>query len=85
MFQVGDSVFVNKHGRSEYVGRGTVQDICEEITELDRYFNESHPFYSTYMSWIKSKKAIYIVNLESNIGQAGFLERELSHELVGNK
>ncbi|WP_096188040.1 hypothetical protein [Evansella halocellulosilytica] len=84
MFNVGDTVYVNKHGRSEYVGKGKVKDICSEREELEKYFKESHPFYSTYVSWVKNNKTIYIVDLESNIGLAGFLEQELTHELVKN-
>ncbi|UCZ54140.1 hypothetical protein LGQ02_05090 [Bacillus shivajii] len=84
MIKVGDTVYVNKLGRSEYVGKGTVQDICTDIQDLDRFFDESHPFHSTYLSWLKKGKDIYIVDLESNIGKAGFLVQELSHELVKN-
>ncbi|RNA69377.1 hypothetical protein [Alteribacter keqinensis] len=82
MFKSGDTVYVNKHGRSEYVGKGTVKEACKTPEELQRYFSETHPFFDTYTSWIQKGKTIYIVDLESNIGTAGFLEQELSHELI---
>ncbi|WP_026689705.1 hypothetical protein [Alteribacter aurantiacus] len=82
MFQAGETVYVNKHGRTEYVGKGTVMDTCTEEQDLEKYIKETHPFYDTYMSWIRKGKTLFIVDLENNIGIAGFLEQELSHELV---
>ncbi|TMW73391.1 hypothetical protein [Alteribacter natronophilus] len=84
MFTVGDIVYVNKQGRSSYVGKGNVTAVCRTLTELHEYFQEEHPFYDTYVSWIKKEKSVYIVELESSIGKAGFLEEELTHELIGS-
>jgi hypothetical protein len=84
VFTVGDLVYVNKQERSNYAGKGTVTAICNTIPEVHEYFQDSHPFYDTYVSWIKSEKSVYVVELESNIGKAGFLKSELAYELINS-
>ncbi|MDQ0254672.1 hypothetical protein J2S74_002051 [Evansella vedderi] len=78
MINLGDQVFVNKTHYSSYVEKGLVEGICQTPVDLQKYFNEDHPFYSTYFSWITNNKTIYVVHLENNIGRAGFLGKELS-------
>jgi hypothetical protein len=75
----GDKVYVSKLHNS-YAAKGTVIDVCKDKGGLEEHFSEEHPFFMTYTSWVKNDKPVYIVELESNLGLAGFLKQELSTE-----
>ncbi|MCD8509572.1 MAG: hypothetical protein LRY73_06600 [Bacillus sp. (in: Bacteria)] len=81
MFKLGEKVFVNKSVSGNYAGKGTIEAVCSTPEELGRFFQEDHPYFSTYLSWIMKNKKVYVVKIE-NIGHAGFLSQELSKELV---
>lgn len=79
MFQKGEKVFINKSVYGSYAGKGTVEAVCSAPEDLSRYFKEPHPFFPTYLTWLKKNKTVYVVNIE-NIGTAGFLRQELSKQ-----
>ncbi|MBU9713114.1 hypothetical protein [Evansella tamaricis] len=78
MITIGDYVIVNKQGYTGYVGKGKVIDICKDFKDMEQYFSEDHPYYSIYVSWIQNNREIYIVDLDGNLGKAGFFIKELT-------
>ncbi|MBU9720640.1 MULTISPECIES: hypothetical protein [Bacillaceae] len=80
MYTIGEKVIINKQGDTGYAAKGIIIGICENVGELRAYFPNTHPFWETYVSWVNNKKNIYIVDVEPNIGPAGFLQNELKND-----
>lgn len=75
MYQIRDRVMVLKE--NEFIGYGTIEDICEDVSELSEYFNAYHPLFKPYDLSIRNGHFVYIVSFDNDMGQGGFTKQEL--------
>lgn len=75
LLKVNDKVLVIE--KEAMMGMASVIDVCETTKQLYKYFKSNHPRYGSYLLAVENDELVYIVNFENDMGQAGFLKKQL--------